>query len=124
MPVERESTTNTCVLAEGSGMTDTDTEADEFERTLAETFEAEYSIDADVAADAAAKVAAFRADHDESLTTEGVLDALSGAAYDEFAHRFDRAIGHLADANDDCTDSREYRLAGFGDLAADPEQGV
>jgi hypothetical protein len=44
--------------------------------------------------------------------------------YESFAHRFDYAVGDLAAAAEDCTDSREFRLAGFGDLAADPEQGA
>jgi len=96
---------------------------DAFESTLAEAFESEYGADADTAADAAAKAAAFRADWDEDLTATAVLDELDDTPYDDFQHRFDGAVGELAAATEDCTDSREYRLAGFGDLAADPTQG-
>jgi hypothetical protein len=96
---------------------------DAFEETLAEAFESEYGTDEGTAADAAAKAAAFREDWDEDLAAEDVLDVLDGAPYDEFEHRFDNAIGELAAENEDCTDSREYRLAGFGALAADPTQG-
>lgn len=101
----------------------TDDTDDAFESTLAEAFESEYGADEETAADAAAKAAAFRADWDEELTTDDVLDELAATPYEDFQHRFDDAIGELAAATEDCTDSREYRLAGFGDLAADPTQG-
>ena len=69
--------------------------------------------DESTAATAAEKLAAFREDHDEELTADA-----------EFAHAYDWLVGQLAAENDDCTDSREYRLAGFDDFAADPEMGA
>lgn len=96
----------------------------DFEETLAEAFTEEYGADEETVVDAAAKAAAYREDHDEDLTAEDVLDALESGPYETFAHNFDWVIGDLAADNEDCTDSREYRLAGFGDLAAKPEQGV
>ena len=96
----------------------------DIEATLADAFAEEYGADETTAADAAAKVAAYREDHDEDLTAEAVLDAFESGPYGEFRHDFDYAVGDLAAANEDCTDSRPYRLAGFGDLAAEPEQGV
>lgn len=99
--------------------------SDDFETTLASEFEARFDISADVAGTAASKAAAFRDDHDEELTVDAVLDAVETAGeYDAFAHRYDLAIGELAADNDDCTDSRAYRLSGFDDLAADPEMGA
>jgi len=94
-----------------------------FEHKLRETFESEFDGDGDTAATAAASAAAFRADVDESLTVQDVLDRMERRE-GEFEHRYDFAIGDLAAANEDCTDSREYRIAGFDDLAADPEQGI
>jgi hypothetical protein len=97
-------------------------DTDEFESELAAQFEAEYDIDGELAAKAAGKAAAFRDDFDAGLTVQAVLDATATAPYEAFEHRFDRAIGSFADESEDCTDSREYRLAGFDALAADPDQ--
>lgn len=106
-------------MSEGS-----DSDTDEFQTALTETFVSEYGADEDTAAGAAEKATAFREDVDEGLTVETVLDALAAAPYGEFEHAFDFAIGNIAEENEDCTDSRAYRLSGFGDLAADPTQGA
>lgn len=95
---------------------------DTFESDLREAFESEFDADAETAATAAENAAAFRADFDEELTAEDVLDRVEAHSGD-FEHRYDYAIGDLAAENNDCTDSREYRIAGYGDLAADPDQG-
>lgn len=99
-------------------MSDTD-----FESELAAAIESEYGTDGDVATDAAAKAAAFREDHAADLAADDVLDELAESPYEAFEHRFDAAIGELAAAAEDCTDSRPYRLAGFDDHAADPSIG-
>jgi hypothetical protein len=99
-----------------------DTEA--FEDEIAEAFVESEGIEESTAADAVSKAAAFREDHDEELTAEDVLAALEAAPYDSFQHSFDWVIGDFASAVENCTDSRPYRLSGFGDLAADPEQGA
>lgn len=102
-----------------------DSDGTEFETELAAALESEFGADADRAAEAAAGAAAFRDDWDEDLTVDAVVAAIEDAGdhYDDFANRYDLAIGDLAHEHEDCTDSREYRLAGFGHLAADPEQG-
>lgn len=97
--------------------------SDDFESKLADAFASEYGADADVASEAASKAAAFREDWDEELAAGAFLEKLDDAPYDEFEHRFDAAIGELAADVEDCTDSREYRLAGFGDMSADPSIG-
>lgn len=98
--------------------------ADDFEATLADVFTDEYGADEETATAAAANAAAFRDDYDDELTVERIREAFADAdAYDEFGHRFDLVVGELAAATEDCTDSREYRLAGFDDMTADPEQG-
>lgn len=103
-------------------MSDTD---DAFESTVAEAFEDRFGADTETAAAAAEKATAFRDEVDEDLTAEELLDAVAAADnYDGFAHRYDLAVGDLAAANEDCTDSRPYRLAGFDDLAADPDIGA
>ena len=89
---------------------------DGFETTLTTAF-VDHGADEETATTAAERVAAFRDDHDEDLTADA-------DAYDSFEHRFDLAVGELAAANEDCTDSRAYRLAGFDGLTADPEQGA
>ncbi|QPV64619.1 hypothetical protein I7X12_08430 [Halosimplex litoreum] len=96
--------------------------SDDFETELAAAFEAEFDADAETVATAAENAAAFREDFDEDLAVEDVLDRAEGHNGD-FEHRFDYAVGDLADGNDDCTDSREYRIAGYDPMAADPNQG-
>jgi hypothetical protein len=98
---------------------------DDFETTVAEAFEDRFGADPETASAAAAKAAAFRDEVDEDLTVEELVDAVAAADdYDDFAHRYDLVIGDLAAADEDCTDSRPYRLAGFDDLAADPDIGA
>jgi hypothetical protein len=99
--------------------------SDEFEDDARTAFTDQFDADPDVAGDAAAKAAAFRDEVDEELTAEALVAAVEDADdYDSFAHRYDLAIGDLAAADEDCTDSRPYRLAGFDDLAADPDIGA
>jgi len=95
---------------------------DDFESELADAFEDEFDADGAAAATAAGNAAAFREDVDEDLTVEDLLDRVEAHSGD-FEHRFDYAIGDLASENDDCTDSREYRVAGYDAMAADPNQG-
>jgi hypothetical protein len=95
----------------------------DFADTLEATFEA-AGADETTAAEAAEKIASFRKDHDEDPRPEAVEERFAEAPYDDFAHAYDWLVGDLAAANEDCTDSRAYRLAGYGDLAADPEQGA
>lgn len=99
-------------------------DSDDFEEQLTDAFAEAEGIDGDRAADAASRAKAFRDDHEEELTAEHILQALEAAPYDSFEHRFDWVIGDFASAAENCTDSREYRLAGFGDLASNPEQGA
>jgi|GEM_PF-683371 len=99
--------------------------SEEFESAVAERFEDRFDADPDDAAAAATKAAAYRTEVDGDLTVEALVDAVAGANdYERLAHRYDLAIGELAAANEDCTDSRAYRLAGFDDLAADPDIGA
>jgi len=99
--------------------------SDEFETTVREAFTDRFGADAETATAAAERAAAFRDEVDDDLTAEELLDALEAATdYDDFGHRYDLAIGELAAANEDCADSRAYRLAGFDDLAADPDIGA
>lgn len=96
---------------------------DAFETELAESLAEAFGVDEETANDAAAKAAAFREDHEAALTVEELISGIENAPYDGFEHRFDAAIGELAAKNDDCTDSRAYRLAGFGAKGADPSIG-
>ncbi|QIO21260.1 hypothetical protein [Haloarcula sp. JP-L23] len=90
--------------------------------TLADAFGEE--TDADTAQTAAENVASFAEQYDEDLTADAVLETFEEAPYDGFERRFNWLVGELAAANEDCTDSREFRIGGFGDLAADPETGA
>ncbi|WP_225335857.1 hypothetical protein [Halomicrobium urmianum] len=94
-----------------------------FEDAVADAF-ADASADDETAEAAAERIAAFREDCEVDLPAEDVADRIDAAPYDDFAHACDWLVGHLAAGVDGCTDSREYRLAGFGELAADPEQGA
>ena len=87
---------------------------------LADAF-GEATDDADLAQTAAEHVAEFAEQYDEDLTADAVLDAFENAPYDEFQRAFNWLVGDLAAAEDDCTDSREFRIEGYGDHAADPE---
>ncbi|WP_135303542.1 hypothetical protein [Haloarcula amylovorans] len=89
---------------------------------LADAFAEE--TDDDTAGTAAENVAAFAEQYDEDLTAEDVRSTFEKAPYDEFPRQFNWLVGELAVENEDCTDSREFRLDGFGDLAADPEIGA
>jgi hypothetical protein len=101
----------------------TESDADTRER-LRERFVAEFGADDRTARTAAERAAAFCEDY-ESVTAETVLEAVTAVeVYDSFQHRYNDAVGELAAGIEDCTDSRAYRLAGFGALAADPEQGA
>lgn len=89
---------------------------------LADAFAEE--TDDDIAQTAAENVAAFAEQYDEDLTADDVLSTFEEAPYDEFGRRFNWLVGELAAENEDCTDSREFRLDGFGDQAADPEMSA
>ena len=95
-----------------------------FESTLETAFTQEHGADEQEAATAAAQAAAYREAYDDDLTAEAFLDAFESSPYAEFAHQFNYVIGDLASANEDCTDSREFRFEGYGDLSADPAQGA
>ncbi len=93
------------------------------ERTR-ERFVSEFEADESVARTAAGRAAAFCEEYGEEVSADTILEAVAAVgAYDSFQHRYDCAIGDLAAEVEGCSDSRAYRLAGFGALAADPEQG-
>lgn len=99
--------------------------SDDFEDDLRTAFTEQFDADPDEAEAATEKGAAFREEVAADLTAEALVDAVADADdYDSFTHRYDLAIGELAAENEDCTDSRPYRLAGFDDLAADPDIGA
>ena len=77
--------------------------------------------DAELATQAAENVQSFADQYDEDLTAGPVLDTFEEAPYSEFERAFNWLVGHLAAENEDCTDSREFRIEGFGNLAADPD---
>ncbi|WP_277542480.1 hypothetical protein [Haloarcula laminariae] len=85
---------------------------------LAEAFGEE--TDADTAATAAENIAEFAEQYDEELTGEAVIDRYAEAPHADFRRAFNWLVGDLAAANEDCTDSREFRIEGPGPFAADP----
>lgn len=99
-------------------------ESDALESQLREAFESEYGAAEAVASEAAANVVSLGEEFDAEVTTDDVLTELEAAPYETFEHRFDAAVGELAAAIEDCTDSRAYRLAGYDELAADPSIGA
>ncbi len=78
------------------------------------------ATDADTAQTAAGNVQAFAEQRDEELTSEAVLDRFEDAPYADFRRAFNWLVGDLAAEEDDCTDSREFRVEGPGPFAADP----
>ncbi len=86
--------------------------------TLADAFGEE--TDTDIAQTAAENVADFAEQYDEDLTAEVVIEQFEQSPYDDFGRAFNWLVGDLAAENEDCTDSRAFRIEGFGDLAADP----
>jgi hypothetical protein len=86
--------------------------------TLAEAFGEE--TDDDVAQTAAQNIADFAEQYDDELSADAVLEQFEQSPYDDFGHSFNWLVGDLAAATEDCTDSRPFRIEGFGDLAADP----
>lgn len=103
-------------------MSEDDTQTQE---QLHERFVAEFGADEETARTAAKRAANFCQDYEEAVSAEAILDAVAAVeGYDSFQHRYDCAVGGLAAEAENCTDSRAYRLAGFGTLAADAEQGA
>ena len=82
------------------------------------------ATDADLAQTAAENVQTFAEQYDEDLSAEAVLDRFEDAPDADFRKAFNWLVGDLAAVNEDCTDSREFRIEGFGDLAANPEIGA
>ncbi|RLM96496.1 hypothetical protein [Haloarcula sp. Atlit-7R] len=80
--------------------------------------------DDDIAQAAAENIDDFAEEYDEDLTSDRVTDLLADAPYDGFQRRFNWVVGELAAESEDCTDSREFRIDGFGDLAANPDIGT
>jgi len=76
--------------------------------------------DADLAQTAAEHIESFAEQHDEELTGEAVIDRFEDAPYANFRQAFNWLVGDLAADNEDCTDSREFRIEGPGPFAADP----
>ncbi|WP_336329497.1 hypothetical protein [Haloarcula sp. CGMCC 1.2071] len=93
---------------------------------LSETLATAFADETDeaVAQEAAENIAAFAEEYDEDLTSDRVTDLLADAPYDGFDRQFNWVIGELAAENEDCTDSRPFRIDGFGELAADPDIGT
>jgi hypothetical protein len=85
---------------------------------LAEAFGEE--TDADTAQTAAENIAAYAEQYDEELTSEAVLDRFEDTPYADFRNAFNWLVGDLAAENEDCTDSREFRIEGYGPFGADP----
>ncbi|EMA20849.1 hypothetical protein [Haloarcula argentinensis] len=80
--------------------------------------------DDEIAQAAAENIADFSEEYDEDLTSDRITDLLAAAPYDGFQRRFNWLVGELAAENEDCTDSRAFRIDGFGELAADPDIGT
>jgi len=76
--------------------------------------------DDETAQAAAENIEAFADQYDEELTSEAVLDRFADAPYADFHAAFNWLVGDLAADSDDCTDSREFRIGGPGEHAADP----
>jgi len=76
--------------------------------------------DADTAQTAAENVAAFAEEYDEDLTSEAVIGRFEDATYADFQRAFNWLVGDLAAENEDCTDSRGFRIEGYDQFAADP----
>jgi hypothetical protein len=91
---------------------------DEFTDALATRLIEEFSVDEVLAGDAATRATAFDDEYDLELTVDGVVDRVSQAPYDRFERRWNWWIGDVAADLENCTDSREFRFAGFDTVAA------
>ncbi|PSP86055.1 hypothetical protein BRC96_00535 [Halobacteriales archaeon QS_6_64_34] len=85
---------------------------------LADAFGEE--VDTDIAQTAAESVQSFAEQYDGELTSQAVLDRFEDAPYADFQRAFNWLVGDLAAENEDCTDSREFRIEGYDQFAADP----
>lgn len=86
--------------------------------TLADELAETYDIDDDLATDAAEMATEFSEEYELDLTVEEVLEGLEEAPYEGFTRQWNWWIGDLAADIEDCTNSREFRFAGFDDVAA------
>lgn len=92
---------------------------DEFMQTLASRLETEFDCPDEIAGEIAAKADTIRADHEDAeLDVQAFIDRIHEAPYDAFDRRWNWAVGDLCGELEDCTDSRPYRLEGFGDVGA------
>jgi hypothetical protein len=67
----------------------------------------------------AARADTLHADHAEAdLTVDAFLARVREAPYEAFDRRWNWAVGDICHELDGCTDSRPYRLEGFGEVGA------
>jgi hypothetical protein len=92
---------------------------DDFIETLAERLETELDCPDEVAGEIAARADTLRSEHEDAdLTVGTVVDRVREAPYDAVDRRWNWAVGDVCHELDDCTDSRPYRLEGFGEVGA------
>jgi hypothetical protein len=92
---------------------------DDFSGTLATRLVGELDCPDEVAGEVAAKADTLRADYEDAgFGVQDFIDHIHEAPYEEFARQWNWAVGDRCHELDDCTDSRPYRLEGFGDVGA------
>jgi hypothetical protein len=92
---------------------------DDFIQTLAHRLETELNCPDEVAGEIAAKADTMRTDHEDAgFEVQDFIDRLHEAPYEAFDQQWNWAVGDICGDLEDCTDSRPYRLEGFGDVGA------
>jgi hypothetical protein len=92
---------------------------DDLIETLAHRLETEFDCSNEVAGEIAAKADTLAADYEDAgLDAQAFIDRIHEAPYEAFDRRWNWAVGDICGDLEDCTDSRPYRLEGFGDVGA------
>ena len=91
----------------------------DFIDTLAHRLEAELDCPDEVAGEIAAKADTMRTDYEDAgFDVQEFIDRIHEAPYESLDRRWNWAVGDICAELEDCTDSRPYRLEGFGDVGA------
>lgn len=86
--------------------------------TLTDELRDAFDADEATARTAAENALAFAEEYDLDLVPADLVRDLEAAPYDGFRRRFNWWVGDVAADLEDCTNSRDYRFAGFDEVDA------
>jgi len=88
----------------------------DFADDLAAAIEDAFDADATFAERAGERGADIREDHELDLDADAVVERMNESPYDDVERTWNWAVGDVCAASESCTDSRPYRVEGFGEV--------